>query len=75
MTTTVLNTKITEVEKKKSGSYSLVTTTVLNTKMSEVDNHAKYVTTPEFNKLTAEDCEARLKQADLMSKINFDKKL
>ena len=43
--------------------------------MSEVENHAKYVTTPEFNKLTAGDCEARLKQADLMSKINFDKKL
>ena len=75
MTTTVLITKINEVEKKISDSYSLVTTTVLNTKMSEVENHAKYVTTPEFNKLTAEDCEARLKQADLMSTINFDKKL
>ena len=36
----------------------LVTTTVLNTKISEVENkipnHDKYITTQEFNKLTAE---------------------
>ena len=35
-----------------------MTTTVLNTKISEVENkipdHAKYITTQEFNKLTAE---------------------
>ena len=38
---------------------SLVNTTVLNTKSTEVENkvsnHAKYITTPEFNKLTADN--------------------
>ena len=58
MTTTVLNTKISEFEKKIPDTSSLVTTTVLNTKIEEVENkipdHAKYITTQEFNKLTAE---------------------
>ena len=44
---------------------SLVNTTVLNTKISEVENkitnHDKYITIPEFNKLTAENFTARLK--------------
>ena len=57
----------------------LVTTTVLNTKISEVENkipnHEKYVTTTEFNKLTAENLIARLKHANLVSKTDFDKKL
>ena len=46
----------------------LVTTTVLNIKTSEVENkipnHDKYITTPEFNKLTAENFAAKLKQAN-----------
>ena len=58
---------------------SLVTTTALNTKISEVENkipnHDKYITTPEFNKLTAENFTARLKQANLVTKTDFDKKL
>ena len=33
------------------------------------------ITTPEFDKLTAENFEARLKQVDLVSKTDFDKKL
>ena len=56
-----------------------MTTTVLNTKISEVENkiprHDKYITTPEFNKLTAENFTARLKQANLVTKTDFDKKL
>ena len=36
-----------------------MTTNVLNTKISEVENeilsHVKYITTPEFNKSTAEN--------------------
>ena len=43
-------------------------TTVLKTKISEVENkileHAKYITTQEFNKLTTEKNTARLKQAN-----------
>ena len=38
MSTTVLNTKITDVEKKIPNTSGLVTTTVLNTKISEVEN-------------------------------------
>ena len=52
-----------------------MTTTVLNTKISEVENkihdHAKYITTQEFNKLTAEYFEAKLKQANLVNKSDF----
>ena len=79
MTTTILNTKINDFENKIPDTSGLVTTTVLNTKISEVENkildHAKYTTTLEFNKLAAEHFAARLKQADLVSKTDFDNKL
>ena len=79
MITTVLNTKISEVENKRPNTSNLVNTTVLNTKISKVENkipnHDKYITTPEFNKLTEESFAARLKQANLVSKTDFDKKL
>ena len=56
-----------------------MTTTVLSKKISERENkipdHAKYITTPEFNTLTAENFTARLKQADLVKKTDFDNKL
>ena len=58
MTTTILNTKISEVENKIPHASSLVTATFLNIKISEVENEildqTKYITTEEFNKLTAE---------------------
>ena len=38
-------------------------------------NHDKYITTPEFNNLAAGDFAARLKQADLVTKTDFDRKL
>ena len=50
-----------------------------NTKINETekkitdDNHDKYITTPEFNKLTSENFAARLKQANLVTKTEFDK--
>ena len=78
MTTTVLNTKTSEVENKIPNTSNLVTTTVLNTKISEIQNkipdNFKYITTQEFNKLTAENFAARLKQADLVNKTDFDNK-
>ena len=56
-----------------------MTTTVLITKISEVENkipnHNKYITTPEYNKLTAENFTPRLKQANVLTKTDFDKKL
>ena len=79
MTTTVFNTRNSEVENKILNTSSLMTTTVLNTKISEVENkipgYAKYITTQEFNKLTAENFAARLKQPDLVNKTDFDNKL
>ena len=78
MITTVLNTNISEVENKILDTSNLVTTTVLNTKICEDENktpdHSKY-TTQEFNKLTAEYFAVRLKQANLVSKTDFDNKL
>ena len=56
-----------------------MTTTILNTKISEVENkipnHDKYITTPELNKLTVKKFTARLKEANLVTKTDFDKKL
>ena len=52
-----------------------------NTKIDEnerkISNHDKFITTQEFNKLTAENVAARLKQTKLASKddvTNFVKK-
>ena len=38
-------------------------------------SHGKYITTLEFNKLTVENFKARLSQADLVTKTDFDLKL
>ena len=80
MTTTVLHPKISEVENKIPNTSSLGSTTVLNTKISEVENkipdNSEYITTPEFNKLTAVNFATRLKQVDLVKKeTGFDNKL
>ena len=65
MTTTVLNTKISETENTIPNTSCLVTTFDLSTKTSEVENkiadHPKRITTPEFNKLTAGNFVAKLK--------------
>ena len=51
----------------------------MNTKISEIKkktpDHPKYITTQEFNKLTAENFTARLKQANLVNKTESDNKL
>ena len=79
VTATVLNTKISEVENKIPNTTSLLTTTVLNTKISEVENkipdNSKCITTQEFDKLTAENFAARLKQPNLVKKTDSDNKL
>ena len=79
MITTVLNTEIREVENKIPSTSTLVATDVLKTKISEIENeipnHDKYITTPKFNKLTAESFTAWLEQADLVNTTDFDNKL
>ena len=52
-----------------------------NSKISDLEkkhtdhNHDKYITTSEFNKLTAENFTARLAQANWITKTDFDAKL
>ena len=79
MTSTVLNTEIIEVENKILDTSRLVITSILNAKIGEVESkirdYVKYITTQEFNKLTTENFAARLKQPNLVSKTDFDKKL
>ena len=74
-----LEKEIENVDKKIPDVSGLVTTTVLDTKFSELENkipdHANYITTQEFNKLTAEHFAVRLKRANLVSKTYFDNKL
>ena len=56
-----------------------MTTTVLNIKIGEVEskisNPDKYITSPEFHKLTTENFKGRSKQANLVTKTDFDNKL
>ena len=65
----------------KKNITNLATTTTTTAAVIAVENklldHSKYITTPEFNKLTAETVAARLAQANLASKndiANFVKK-
>ena len=52
-----------------------------NIKINDIKNkitdhsHDKYITTRELKKLTAENFPARLKQANLVTKTDFDDKL
>ena len=65
--------------KKIPDTRGLMTTNFLNTKINEVknkiDDHGKYIATQELKKLTTEKFAARLKQANLVSKTDFDNKL
>ena len=69
----------TAIDNKIVSVSSLVTD--YNTKISELEkkltdyNHGKYITTPEFNTLAADVFNARLAQADLITKTDFDAKL
>ena len=76
-TSTALNDKINEVENKIPNITNLTTTTAVTAVENKIPDHSKYVTTPEFNKITAESFTARLAQANLASKndiANFLKK-
>ena len=80
MTTNVLNTKINKDVDKLLKTRNLKTTNNLKTKVNEVGNkipnHDKYITTTtELNELTAENFVVRLKQANLVTKPDFDNKL
>ena len=77
----VTTSAVTTVENKMQNVNNLVNKTDYNTKVNETEkkitdhSHDKYITTSEFNKLTAEKFPAGLAQANLVTKTNFDNKL
>ena len=65
------NSALTAVEHKLPDVSSLVKNTDYDTKISEKitnHNHGKYITIPEFNRLTTENFKARLARANLIIK-------
>ena len=72
---------LTAVENKIPSVSNLVKKTDYNTKVTEIENklnnhnHDKYITTPEFNTLAADVFNARLAQASLITKTDFDANL
>ena len=74
-------TVLTAVENKMLDVSSLVKKTDYNIKITEIEkkvtdhNHDKYITTPEFNTLSASVFNIRLAQANLITKTDFDAKL
>ena len=71
-------TALTAAENKITSVSSLVKKTDYNAKVTEVENkvnnhnHEKYIDTSEFNKLTADVCNATLALANLITKTDFD---
>ena len=72
---------MTAVENKIPSVTNLVKKVNYDIKVNEIEKkitdhtHDKYITTPEFNKLTAENFAARLKQENLVTKTDFYNKL
>ena len=77
----VTKSAITAVENKIKNVSNLVKKIGYNTNISETEkkltdhNHDKYITTPEFNKFSAEVFDARFAQANFITKTDFNIKL
>ena len=71
-------TALTTVENKIRSVSNLIKKTDYNTKITEIENkltdhsHDKYIDSSEFNKLAANAFNARLAQANLITKSDFD---
>ena len=65
------NTKLLKL--KRNLLIIIIKTTEIEKKLTD-RNHDKYITTPEFNALAADIFNARLAQANLMTKRDFDVK-
>ena len=65
-TTASLNAKINEIKTKIPNVTNLAT--ALTAVENKIPNHDKYITTPEFNTLAAQNYTSRLAQANLASK-------
>ena len=77
----VTKTAVTAVENKIPNISSLVKITDYNTKITEIEkkltdyDQEKYISTSEFNTLASDVFNARLAQANLITKTEFDAKL
>ena len=75
------NSALTAVKNKIPDVSSLVKKTAYDAKILQIENkvsdrdHDKYIATSEFNKLTTETFQARLAQADLVTKTEYDSKI
>ena len=67
-TTAALNAKINEVKIKIPNITKVINNTALTAVENKISDQSKYITTQEFNKLTAENYIGRFKQANLLSK-------
>ena len=71
---------LTTIENKSPSITGLVKKTIYNTKITDIENklnnhnHDKYVATSKFNTLAANVFNARLAQANLITKTDFDAK-
>ena len=74
-------TALNAVENKIPSVSNFVKKANYSTKINEIEknitdqHHDKYITTPEFNKLTSKYFAAKLKQANFATKTDFDNKL
>ena len=72
---------MTAVENKIPDVSNLIRKTDNDVKILDIEkkvtdhDHDKYITTPEFNKLTAENFATRLAQVNLIIKEDFDNRL
>ena len=77
ITNLATTTALTAIEKQMPNVSNLVKKTDYNIKISEIANkindydYNKYITTPKFSKLTAENLASRLAQANLASKSDI----
>ena len=62
VTTAALYTKINEIKNKIPNITNLATTTALTAAENIIPDHSKYISTPEFSKLTAENIVVGLAQ-------------
>ena len=72
MTTTVLNTKISDVDNKIPSVSGLVQKTDYDAKIKDIEG--KYFTNVDYNKYISDIFDEKIKQKELFSKSDNDKK-
>ena len=73
MTASVLKTKISEVENKIISVSGLVKKTDYDAKIKDIER--KYFSTTDYNKFISDILDVKIKQKELVSKSDIDKKL